>query len=105
MPLPRTPAPPAYSPEDDCAICYERLHIPPRENELSARQVMFIRYSESFETEPLPSYIIDDVELKCGHHFHWGWSVSNTLSLSTTRRPVPLYSQLRRLRPRSSHKP
>ena len=104
MPLP-TPAPPAYSPEDDCAICNECLHIPPRENETSARQVMFIRYSESFEIEPLPSYTIDDVELKCRHHFHWGWSVSNALLLSDTRQHVPLYSQLRKLRLRSSHEP
>ncbi|KAH9839359.1 uncharacterized protein C8Q71DRAFT_749083 [Rhodofomes roseus] len=56
MPLP-TPAPPAYSPED-CAICFESLHVAPRDEEGS-------------------SYMIDDVELYCNngrpnnHHFHW----------------------------------
>jgi len=47
------PAPPAYSDEDDCAFCYERLLIPPREGEDG------------------PSSFIDDVKLLCGHHFHW----------------------------------
>ncbi|KAG6817918.1 hypothetical protein H0H87_012386 [Tephrocybe sp. NHM501043] len=52
MPWPE-PRPPNYSTEDDCAICYERLVIP----------------NTSGETGP--STIIDDVKVRCGHHFHW----------------------------------
>ncbi|KAG6907268.1 hypothetical protein DXG01_009642 [Tephrocybe rancida] len=52
MPWPE-PRPPNYSTEDDCAFCYDRLVIPNTSDETG------------------PSTIIDDVKLRCGHHFHW----------------------------------
>lgn len=51
MPLP-SPKPQVF-PENDCAICYEPL-------------IDSNRDAESLE----PSYVIDDVKLRCGHHFH-----------------------------------
>ncbi|KZP28077.1 hypothetical protein FIBSPDRAFT_274259 [Athelia psychrophila] len=41
-----------YSTEDDCAICFDKLLMPST-------------------SEEGPSCIIDDVKLRCGHHFHW----------------------------------
>ena len=49
MPLP-PPKPEVYS-DRDCAICHEPLLIP-SDNTLE------------------PSYVIDDVQLRCSHHFH-----------------------------------
>jgi len=51
MPLPQ-PKPDNFSTEDDCAICFDKLFIP----------------STTVEG---PSYIIDDVKIRCGHHVHW----------------------------------
>jgi hypothetical protein len=52
MSLPQ-PRPENYSLEDDCAICFERLLIPATTGEVG------------------PSYVIDDIKLRCKHHFHW----------------------------------
>ena len=51
MPLP-DPQPEIHS-DHECTICHEPLHLP------------------STDKSPLePSYVIDDVELSCSHHFH-----------------------------------
>lgn len=50
MPMP-PPKPEVYA-DSDCAICHEPLLIPSDH--------------ESLE----PSYVIDDVQLRCSHHFH-----------------------------------
>jgi len=34
----------------------------------------------SIKIDPLHSFTIDDIELKCKHHFHWSWLVSEILS-------------------------
>ena len=66
MPLP-DPKPEIYS-EDDCAICHEPLVIP------------------SDDANPLnPSYVIDDVELTCGHHFHQSCIMEYALSSPNAR--------------------
>ncbi|KAF8324113.1 hypothetical protein DL93DRAFT_2070385 [Clavulina sp. PMI_390] len=53
MPLLNIPSnPPIESTTDSCALCHDPLLIP--------------------STEAIgASHIIDDVELRCGHHFHW----------------------------------
>ena len=51
MPLP--PPKPSVHSDEDCAICHEKLVVPHNDG------------------NPLhPSYVIDDVKLRCGHHFH-----------------------------------
>ncbi|KAL8689503.1 MAG: hypothetical protein Q9218_004842 [Villophora microphyllina] len=58
------PAPkPAVHAQDDCAICHEPL------------------VDSNSNNNPLePSYVIDDVQLRCGHHFHKSCVVEHALS-------------------------
>lgn len=51
MPLPASIHPPTAS-DQDCAICHEPLVVPSSNN-------------------GEPSYLIDDVEFRCKHRFHW----------------------------------
>jgi hypothetical protein len=66
MPLP-APKPEVHS-EDQCAICYEPLIVPNNDDEPSK-----------------PSYVIDDVQLRCGHHFHKSCIMGYALSSPSAR--------------------
>lgn len=65
MPLP--PPKPEVHTDSDCTICHNPLLIPSSH-------------------EPLePSYVIDDVQLRCSHHFHKGCLLNYAVSSPNTR--------------------
>ena len=73
MPLPPHTNQPTASGED-CAICHEPLLVPSADDRK-------------------PSYIIDDVELRCKHHFHWSCILEYFESSSDVYRRCPLCRQ------------
>lgn len=62
------PPKPEIHSEDQCAICYEPLIVPNDDDEPSK-----------------PSYVIDDVQLRCGHHFHKSCIMEYALSSPSAR--------------------
>ena len=66
MPLP--PPKPQMHSEDQCAICHEPLII-----------------SNDDDDPSKPSYVIDDLELRCGHHFHQSCVMEYALSSPSAR--------------------
>ena len=70
------------------------LHIPPKMTVQSVTNVctslpvrMRLKLGQkcvsigcSVQIDPLHSFTIDDIELKCKHHFHWSWLVLKILS-------------------------
>ncbi len=71
MPLP-SPQPSVES-DQECAICHEQLLIADNDN------------------DPLtPSYVIDDVELSCKHHFHQSCILEHAASSADARKRCAL---------------
>lgn len=65
IPFPSSTNPPTVS-HEVCAICHEPLLVPSIDDEQ-------------------PSYLIDDVEFPCKHHFHWGCILEYSISSSDAR--------------------
>ncbi|KAF2175157.1 ankyrin [Zopfia rhizophila CBS 207.26] len=73
MPFPPSTNPPTVS-DKDCAICHEPLLVPS-------------------SNHGQPSYLIDDVEFRCKHHFHWGCILEYSISSFDARNRCALCRQ------------
>ncbi|KAF2263477.1 hypothetical protein CC78DRAFT_533903 [Lojkania enalia] len=73
MPLPQSTNAPTASGKD-CAICKEPLLVPSSNN-------------------GQPSYVIDDVEFRCKHHFHWSCILEHSISSHDARNRCALCRQ------------
>lgn len=74
MPVPPSINPPTAS-DKDCAICHEPLLVPSSNN----GQL---------------SFLIDDVEFRCKHHFHWDCILEYSMSSYDARTRCALCRQI-----------
>ena len=71
MPLPQPKA--SVHSENDCAICHKPLILP------------------NYDDDPSePSFVIDDAELRCGHHFHQSCIIEYAAASEEARRRCAL---------------